>query len=204
MDAFRNNIVSENYETKKQAKDLRIYNKPKNKKFLKDLMNDPARVRTEGEMKIWLGTTVGGYPQISSKELPVRPKKEKAKRLQLHRLVYECFKKHAPVNACICHKSNNKRNINPEDLFEGTYSDNSLHAIITENRTYPRGEQHWSAKVTSNNITEILNNYYARVQPIYKIAEKFGLSRGYTSRLIHGHSRYGEVRIAREEVLSNK
>ena len=200
MDVFSNNLVPIDYQTRIVARNLSPYNTPANKRILLGIFEDFNLVEIVNGLMLWLGSkTAKGYPRINSKRFPDRPVDDDGKQLPLHRLVYELIKKHAPVNACICRKSNIRHCISPSDLFEGTYSNNSIHVIMSNRRKYPKGEKHWNAKVYSTDISDIVHLYYANAMPVYKIAERFGLIVGHTSKDIHGHERTEESRIAREE-----
>lgn len=201
---FRNNRVNADYTTKVVAKDLRRFNTEVIKQFLLTLVQNPEFVEIKGDTWLWKGpVNANGYPRIRTNMLPGIAAEDRGKYAALHRLMYEVFVKHAPVNACICHRSNVPNDINPDNLYEGTYANNSSQVIIDKRRVYPKGEDHHRAKVTSADIKNIVNEYYANAKPVYQIAEEFGLSVGHTSKLIHGHVRSEETRIAREEQLNS-
>jgi hypothetical protein len=71
----------------------------------------------------------------------------------MHRHVYEEMYGPIPIDFVVRHKCDNRSCINPEHLELGTQLDNIRDAV--ERGRTPKGEGHWQAKLTENDVREI-------------------------------------------------
>lgn len=96
-------------------------------------------------------------------------------KVYLHRFVYEQLYGPIPSGLCVCHKCDNKRCVNPEHLFLGTYQDNMLDMVAKNRhgRVSLRGEAR-SKKLTEENVREIRA---ASVGEDAALAKKFGMAK---------------------------
>lgn len=203
-DIYNDNQVDDGYVINQRARDLGRYNDPEglNVKWARSILQNPIAVAIVNGLHLWKGSKCNGYAVINSKKLPYRPEDDDGVQIRVHRLMYELLVRHVSVYASVCHRSRIKHCISPHDLFEGTHAENSNHEIIM-GRTYPKGEDHWASRVSTNDIKRMVHMYYSNALPVYKIAERFNITPQWTSRLVHGHVRQEETHIAREEALSN-
>jgi hypothetical protein len=93
----------------------------------------------------------------------------------MHRVLYEYEYGYIPSNIAVMHSCDNKLCINLEHLSEGTWSKNIKDAHLRGLKAPARGVDHAEAKLTPKQVMEIRNS----PDNCTKIAEKFGLSRGY-------------------------
>ena len=101
-----------------------------------------------------------------------------------HRMAYELFVGPIPTSMLVCHHCDNKKCVNPEHLFLGTYSDNFQDMV--------RKGRHWGRrKLSDENVKEIL----ALGQMGWsqqKLGDTFGVSQITISRILRGERKYLE------------
>lgn len=111
-----------------------------------------------------------------------------------HRISYAISKEPPSPSLCVLHTCDNPACVNPDHLFQGTHTDNmhdmkrkgrgrcgpsgDSHHSRTRPECMPRGEQHWRAKLTVENVVEIRKRYAAGGCSCQKLAEEHGVSRG--------------------------
>jgi len=100
-----------------------------------------ARLEKSGECWNWMGSTSGGYGQLSYRRRPVRT----------HRLAWELAYGPIPAGLSVCHHCDNPRCCRPDHLFLGTPGDNARDCFL-KGRSYqhtfpddPRLKAHLSA-----------------------------------------------------------
>jgi hypothetical protein len=74
-----------------------------------------------------------------------------------HRISWELTNGPIPNGLCVCHKCDNRRCINPEHLFLGTYRDNTIDAARKGRHKNPvmRGEKSPSHRLSGKDVIEI-------------------------------------------------
>lgn len=107
-----------------------------------------------------------GYGQVTTNAYGTR---------RAHRAMWQSINGPIPNGMCVCHKCDNKRCINPDHLFLGTFADNNKDRN-TKGRSNPyRGHEHPNSKLTAQQVREIrsLNGVTQEA-----IARLYGVSRG--------------------------
>lgn len=100
-----------------------------------------------------------------------------------HRLSWEAFNGPIPDGNLVLHKCDVPNCVNPEHLFLGTQADNVRDMVEKGRRVVRRGESHWKAKLTANNIIGIRFLYRLGYKQA-AIAKSFGIQQGYVSKII--------------------
>lgn len=159
---------------------------------------------TNGGCHVWTGADNGaGYGVLK-----VGSQRDGTRRQALaHRLSYEHHVGPIPDGLLVCHHCDNRRCVNPEHLFAGTYGDNAqdmwdkgrherpagdasaLHKWQRDNpdRVY-RGERHHKSKLTSAQVADIRAALAAGTSGS-RLAESFGVSRSAISHIKSGRTR---------------
>ena len=130
-------------------------------------------IKVEGECWIWQKASNRSKNQIGGYEITNR----KGKNILAHRLSYEVFKDPIPTGMCVLHTCDNRKCVNPDHLWIGTYKDNAIDAFkkgrltkvwgrkktqeekdkIQKNRSIPyqKGEKSSRAKLKTEQVLEI-------------------------------------------------
>jgi hypothetical protein len=152
------------------------------------------RIKIKDECWEWQGKiTNAGYGEIRNSQ----------KYSLVHRLSYEIFKGEIPLDKIVCHECDNKKCINPDHLWIGTYKENYDYAKFknripdqtgwkhTEETKKKfkfrphadrRGEKHHLSKFTNEdvlNIRELLKKGVTQKE----IASKYGVRQTTISRI---------------------
>jgi len=185
---YNNSKVPREYRHRVRIRNLEMFIDRGNINFWADLINNPEYVdiRPDGK-KLWKGKLNNdGYSLVNTKILPFRPPGfEKGITVLGHRLSYTFLIENAPTNACVCHRSNVRNNLEPSDLYLGTFAQNSGQIRMQERRIYPKGEDHWSSKLTGDKVVAMVHLYFSNAVTIGEIARRFGVSRGTTSAVVN-------------------
>lgn len=112
--------------------------------------------------------------------------------ISAHRFAWELI--YGPINddLCVLHKCDNRRCVNPDHLWLGTKSENTLDAsrkgrrYIIPKSVMRRGENHGLAKLTNSQAIEIYQRYDGQRGSIAKLAEEFGVCIQTVSNIVHG------------------
>jgi hypothetical protein len=129
------------------------------------------------DCEIWLNcTTHDGYPL----------KWYEGKTRMWHRVVFEThYKMQIPEGFCVCHKCDNRRCVNPEHLFIGTYRDNFEDARLKGRLRWAKGEKHGRAVLNNKKVLEI-KRLILNGHSLDSIARRFGCGRTTVWRIKHG------------------
>jgi len=118
-----------------------------------------------------------------------------------HRVSYFIHYGEIPDGLFVCHKCDVRLCVNPEHLFIGTQKDNLRDAIAkgrlkmgrdhgsnVRPETVPRGVNHWSAKLTEEQVRAIRSEYVPRKVTCAKLAAKYGINNAHVSHIVRGKS----------------
>ncbi len=142
-------------------------------------------------------TNKGGYGVFSFKDFP---------RISSRVSWYLNFGK-IPKDKLICHKCDNRKCVNPQHLFLGTYDDNAKDMIAkgrsatgTRNgtKTHPekinpvRGEKNSRAKLTNKQAEEIRKEYALGNLTQYRLADIYKVRQNVINRIVNnkGYIKY--------------
>lgn len=136
-----------------------------------------AKVEVTDTCWLWKGETVqGGYGRLSHNN----------KKILVHRHMYELVAGEIDPAMCVCHHCDTPACIRPDHLFLGTHTDNALD-MVRKGRmntvNTARGERHWGAKLTAEDIIAIRAEYAAGAYQ-YVIADKYGIAQTTVSRIV--------------------
>lgn len=118
----------------------------------------------------WLwghATNKNGYGSFS---------KSKGNIVRAHRASYEAFIGPIPKDLCVLHHCDVRPCINPDHLFIGSKSDNSIDMIKKGRGNDCRGEKSSNAKLTSSLVLEIRHKYNFDRIPAKRLARDYGLN----------------------------
>jgi hypothetical protein len=112
---------------------------------------------------------------------------------QAHRLAYFFSKGPIPYGLCVCHHCDNPPCCNPDHLFIGTKTDNTLDCV-NKNR-HSRGEIHGKTPLTEDDVRTIRKVYRfskggrnGAPNSTPKLAERFGVSPQSIWAIVHRKS----------------
>lgn len=87
----------------------------------------------------------------------------------------------------VCHSCDNPLCVNPDHLFPGTPLENTQDMMRKSRGRWPNGSAHHKAKLTDDQIQEIMNLKGQAKQK--DVAKNFGVDQSHISRLWAGHDR---------------
>jgi len=106
--------------------------------------------------------------------------------IYVHRYSWELHNELIPKGLCVLHKCDNPVCVNPNHLFLGTRTDNSIDRDSKERQA--RGIGHPNSKLTDKQVKDIRSNYkrgsYGRSNR-NQLAEEFGVSISTIKRVIN-------------------
>lgn len=108
-----------------------------------------------------------------------------------HRVAYSLYVGTIPEGMVVRHKCDNPGCVNPKHLVVGTQKDNARDALYRgrlQNRVVGTGENHGHAKFTDEEVNE-MRVFRAQGKTTVEIAEIFGATQSYVSKVCRGESR---------------
>ena len=96
----------------------------------------------------------------------------RGKTIRAHRASYEIKNGPIPDGLLVCHTCDNRKCINPEHLYAGTYADNYRDARERNRLNTPKGENHHAAKLSPKDVRAIRDSNL----PIRKLASIYGVA----------------------------
>lgn len=124
---------------------------------------------------LWTGWRLGRYGGFRGRN---------SEQAYAHRFSYQTYVGPIPDGKLVCHECDTPLCVNPDHLFLGSHSDNMADAAAKgrTRKTFPRGELHASAKLTSDQVlairasqksmNELAAEYGVRMQSIYAIKKR--------------------------------
>jgi hypothetical protein len=101
-----------------------------------------------------------------------------------HRVAYELARGPIPDGLMICHRCDNPRCVNPAHLYAGTAVDNARDAVDRGRMRSARGEEHYSARLSEQQVTEILRS----VESGKDLAARLGVAKSTISMIRTGRN----------------
>jgi hypothetical protein len=142
----------------------------------------------KGDCWLWVGEIEkDGYGRF-------RPN---GKRMRVHRYSYSHFKGPIPEGLWVLHECDNRACCNPNHLWLGTCADNTRDMIAKGRDRYVVGEQHANAKLTEQDVRNILASDLCQVT----LAENYGVSKA-TICLIKGRKIWCHVPVPDDQLTA--
>lgn len=143
-----------------------------------------AKILPEPMSGCWLWTgwvDRNGYGEIAL------PKGSEKRRIFAHRLSYQL---HCgdPAGMHVCHHCDVPSCVNPAHLFLGTQADNMRDKERKGRGVKPRGEHSGRARLTEQQVREILAAQNAGEASASRIARSLGVSRGTIRQILEGNN----------------
>ena len=98
-----------------------------------------------------------------------------------HRVSYQIFKGPIPYGLLVCHHCDNRKCVNPDHLFVGTYSDNMNDAVLKGKRI----NCGFKLKVTTDQVKEIRYKHSTGKYSCSKLAGEYGIARRSISDIVN-------------------
>lgn len=128
----------------------------------------------------WQGSKIGiGYGQY----------RVLYKMYKSHRFSWEIHNGAIPDGKIICHKCDNPACVNPAHLFLGTHQDNTDDMWRKRRGNPPSGADHWASTLSDDEVAAMKVILDMTSLPHTEIAEMFGVSKGYVSKINCGTRR---------------
>lgn len=121
------------------------------------------------------------------------------------RLVFHLWKDPIPDRFMVLHRCDNPSCCNPDHLFIGNAKTNRMDCVSKGRATVPCGENHYTSKLTKEQVLHILWNYQwrtpGRMAPDF--AREFGVSVGAIWGVIYGKT-WKHLRTPRQVIENNR
>lgn len=101
-----------------------------------------------------------------------------------HRVSYLLYNGHISNNLHVLHKCDNPKCVRPDHLFLGTHQDNMTDKCMKNRTSRMLGEIHPQAKITSNIVINIRQEYSMNNISQRDLAKKYGLSQTHVKDII--------------------
>jgi hypothetical protein len=151
-----------------------------------------VNVTSEDECWIWIGATdKKGYGKITAEG-------NRWRFVPAHRVSYMLAHGHIPEGLLVRHSCDNPPCVNPKHLLLGTVQDNIRDKVTRHRhpcgdrhgmRLHPecvvRGERHYQAKLTEQDVRAIRNTFAGGCASMTKLARIYGVSTANVSCIIH-------------------
>jgi len=118
--------------------------------------------------------------------------KENKCKVLAHRFYYRKLVGKIPSGLLVCHRCDNRKCVNPEHLFLGTWSDNNKDAY-NKKRHIPRiskGELNPNAKLSKDDVVHLRERYITENITQIQLANEFKISKSHVSNLIREKGGY--------------
>jgi hypothetical protein len=127
---------------------------------------------------LWTGSRMkSGHGQIVAE----RSRSHDRKLLQVHRLSWELHRGHIPEGLCVLHRCDVPNCVNPDHLFLGTRTDNSIDKV--QKRRVPTGSQLPQSKLTEEDVLAIRRSNERNLD----IAKRYKVDPSTISHIRRGH-----------------
>jgi hypothetical protein len=107
------------------------------------------------------------------------------KRWVTHALAFTLLSNPIPKGKCVLHKCDNPPCCNPKHLWLGTKRQNNKDRDKKKRTNPAKGERHWHAKLTDDNVREIRRLYWKEGWLQKDIAAKFGVVHQIISAIVN-------------------
>jgi hypothetical protein len=180
-------IIPQKWHNRKPAKFIKGHGgrgKPRPKRSLEEKLWSKVVKLGEDECWEWSGPIQpNGYGQTNYNY----------KRFYVHRVSYEIHFGKIPNGLLVCHKCDNRKCVNPNHLFLGTYLDNS-HDMVRKGRAV---NPVWAAKITRKDAEDLreLNKIGFCVE---FLAERYSLDKSTIRNIIAGRIWKNQKNIERQ------
>ena len=151
------------------------------KKSVEGRFWEKVDIRGEDDCWNWLASVnKGGYGRFG-----FNGKQQKA-----HRVSWMLHNGDIPEGMHVLHICiANRRCVNPDHLYLGTDQDN-MDDKVNQGRV-PKGEAHYKAKLTDEEVIEIRKKYIPWKYPLRKLAREYGVNQSTISDIVNNKTRRG-------------
>jgi hypothetical protein len=106
--------------------------------------------------------------------------------IKAHRLSHRIHFGDIPVGLYVLHKCDNRKCVNPNHFFLGTYQDNSDDMYKKGRNVNLRGSKIGTSRFTESEIVEIKTDYFVNKMSTREISVKYSVNQTYVYQIIHG------------------